>query len=133
VDDSPDGSKDGRVRDEDLATLVDGLWGAGAEAIAINGNRLTNVSPIRNVGGAIHVKSRPLRAPYTVLAVGDRNTLPARFAETAAGAAWFNLVASFHFDFSMEEEDSLQLPGEGSPALRSAEQAPEGPEKEMGQ
>ena len=133
VDDSPDGSKDGRVRDEDLATLVDGLWSAGAEAISVNGNRLTNVSPIRNVGGAIHIKSRPLRAPYTVLAVGDRDTLQARFAETSAGVAWFNLVASFGFDFSMNNATSLQLPGAGSPTLRSAEQAPEGPEKEMGQ
>jgi uncharacterized protein YlxW (UPF0749 family) len=133
VDDSPDGSKDGRVRDEDLATLVDGLWAAGAEAISINGNRLTNVSPIRNVGGAIHIKSRPLRAPYTVLAVGDRDTLQARFAESSAGVAWFNLVASFGLDFSMTNASSLQLPGAGSPMLRSAEQAPEGPEKELGQ
>src|SRR6187200_2201038 len=65
VDDSPDGSKDGRVRDEDLAVLVDGLWAAGAEAVSVNGQRLTNVSPIRNVGEAIHIKTVPLRAPYT--------------------------------------------------------------------
>ena len=38
------------VRDEDLAMLVDGLWAAGAEAIAINGHRLTALSAIRNVG-----------------------------------------------------------------------------------
>ena len=133
VDDSPDGSKDGRVRDEDLAVLVDGLWGAGAEAISINGQRLTNVSPIRNVGEAIHIKTVPLRAPYTVLAVGDTNTLQARFGDSISGVAWASLVNSFGFEFSMANADSLELPGTLTPTLRSAEQAPEGPDKEVGQ
>ena len=133
VDDSPDGSKDGRVRDEDLAVLVDGLWAAGAEAISINGQRLTNVSPIRNVGEAIHIKTVPLRAPYTVLAVGDTNTLQARFGDSVSGVAWASLKNSFGFEFSMANADSLELPGSLTPTLRSAEQAPEGPDKEVGQ
>lgn len=133
IDDSPDGTKDGRVRDEDLAVLVDGLWSAGAEAIAINGQRLTNVSPIRNVGEAIHIKTVPLRAPYTVLAVGDTNTLQARFADSVSGIAWGSLVSSFGFEFSMTNADALSLPGSPTPTLRSAEQTSEGPDKEVGQ
>ena len=133
VDDSPDGSNDGRVRDEDLAVLVDGLWAAGAEAVSINGQRLTNVSPIRNVGEAIHIKTVPLRAPYTVLAVGDTNTLQARFGDSVSGVAWASLKNSFGFEFSMANADSLELPGSLTPTLRSAEQAPEGPDKEVGQ
>jgi uncharacterized protein YlxW (UPF0749 family) len=133
VDDSSDGSKDGRVRDEDIALLVDGLWSAGAEAISINGQRLTNVSPIRNVGEAIHIKSVPLRPPYNVVAIGDTNTLQARFAESVSGIAWGSLVNSFGFEFSMTNADSLSLPGSPTPTLRSAQQAPEGPEKEVGQ
>ena len=133
VDDSPDGTDDGRVRDEDLAVLVDGLWSAGAEAISINGQRLTNVSPIRNVGKAIHIKTVPLRAPYTVLAVGDRSTLQARFADSVSGIAWGSLVSSFGFEFSMTNAEALTLPGSPTPTLRSAEQTPEGPDKEVGQ
>ena len=133
VDDSADGSKDGRVRDEDLATLVDGMWAAGAEAISVNGYRLTNVAPIRNVGKAIHIRSRPIKAPYTVLVVGDQDKLQARFAENSAGLAWYNLQASFGIQFSMKNADNLSLPGSTTPQLRSAEQAPEGPDKEVGQ
>ena len=133
VDDSSDGNDDGRVRDEDLAVLVDGLWSAGAEAISINGQRLTNVSPIRNVGDAIHIKTVPLRAPYTVLAVGDSNTLQARFGDSVSGVAWASLVNSFGFEFSMANAGSLELPGSLTPTLRSAKQAPEGPDKEVGQ
>ena len=95
--------------------LVDGLWAAGAEAISINGQRLTNVSPIRNVGEAIHIKTVPLRAPYTVLAVGDTNTLQARFGDSVSGVAWASLVNSFGFEFSMANADSLRAAGEPDP------------------
>ena len=40
VDDQPEGDPDGRVRATDLRSLVNGLWQAGAEAIAINGRLL---------------------------------------------------------------------------------------------
>ena len=38
------------MRDTDLALLVDALWGVGAEAISVNGQRLTVLSAFRNVG-----------------------------------------------------------------------------------
>ena len=50
VDDQPQGDPDGRVRATDLRVLVNGLWQAGAEAIAINGRRLTSLSAIVNSG-----------------------------------------------------------------------------------
>ena len=43
------------------------LWQSGAEAIAINGQRLTSFSAIRAAGDAILVDNRPLVPPYTVL------------------------------------------------------------------
>lgn len=61
----------GRVRDRDMQRIVNGLWQAGAEAVAINGQRLTALSAIRAAGDAILVDNKPLVPPYTVLAVGD--------------------------------------------------------------
>ena len=49
---------------DDLATLVDGLWQAGAEAIAINGRRLTALSAIVNSGIAVRVNRSELNPPY---------------------------------------------------------------------
>ncbi|SCF78035.1 protein of unknown function, partial [Streptomyces sp. Ncost-T6T-2b] len=57
----------GRVRDRDMQRVVNGLWESGAEAIAINGQRLTALSAIRAAGDAILVDNRPLVPPYTVL------------------------------------------------------------------
>lgn len=123
VDNSPAGDSDGIVRDEDLAVLVDGLWAAGADAISINGQRLTALTPIRSVSRAIHIATTPIRPPYTVLAIGDRNRLQADFAQSQHGVLWFNLRQNFGFEFDMRNADSVSLPGRRTSQLRSAEPA----------
>lgn len=121
VDDAPDAGSDPRdqVLDSDLQQLVNGLWQAGAEAIAINGQRLTNLSAIRRAGSAITVNDDSLSRPYRVLAIGDADTLPARFAETSAGQTWFDLQQQVGLRFQMHARSSLTLP-RASTTLRYA-------------
>ena len=48
VNDAPNASADAEfVLDKDLRNIVNGLWQAGAEAISINGQRITTRSAIR--------------------------------------------------------------------------------------
>ena len=60
----------GRVLDRDLQWLANALWALGAEAVAINGQRLTATSTIRTAGEAILVDFRPVTSPYEVAAIG---------------------------------------------------------------
>ncbi len=99
-----------QVLDSDLQRLVNGLWEAGAEAIAVNGERLTNLSTIRLAGGAITVNARSLRRPYVVTAIGNQDTLPARFAETSSGQAWLDLQREVGLRLSITPVSSLRLP-----------------------
>jgi uncharacterized protein YlxW (UPF0749 family) len=99
------------VLDSDLQKLVNGLWEAGAEAVAVNGQRLTNLSTIRLAGGAITVNAHSLRRPYVVTAIGNRNTLPARFAETSSGQAWLDLEQQVGLRLSITPKSSLRVPG----------------------
>lgn len=124
VDDAASGSPDGVVRDEDLALLADGLWTAGAEAMAINGQRLTALSSIRTSGSAIEVNGVGIAPPYTVLAIGDRGALQAEFFETSSGLAFNDLSARFGFVFDLQNEDQVTLPSGPSMFLflRSAEE-----------
>ena len=118
VNDPPRGDIDDLVRDEDLALLVDGFWRAGAEALAINGQRLTALSPIRNEGPAINVNSRPVNAPYVVSAIGDTLTLQAELLETTHGQRFFDLADDLGFVYEMQNVDELSLPGARLPRLR---------------
>jgi uncharacterized protein YlxW (UPF0749 family) len=117
VDDAPGGDVTQMVRDEDLALLVDGLWGAGAEAISINDQRLTVLSPIRNVGPAVHVNSKPVNPPFTVQAIGDTLSLQADLLDTTHGQQFFDLADDLGFVYTMENEQSLSLPSAPGPRL----------------
>jgi uncharacterized protein YlxW (UPF0749 family) len=111
------------VLDEDLQRLVNGLWVAGAEAVAINGERLTALSAVREAGEAITVNFHSLRRPYVVEAIGDPHSLPARFIESDGGTWWLNLQSVYQLRFEMTSEDSLTLPAVPTPSLRHARTA----------
>ncbi|MCW2787636.1 MAG: hypothetical protein JWP74_4153 [Marmoricola sp.] len=122
ADDAPNARSDrDTVLDTDLQKLVNGLWQAGAEAISINGERLTALSAIRHAGSAITVNFTSLRRPYRILAIGSTKTLPSRFADSTSGAAWLDLQREFGLSFTMRTESSLRLPGADVPQLRYAE------------
>lgn len=110
IDDAPDGDETQRVRSNDLALLLDGLWAAGAEAVAVDGRRLTALTRLYNVGAAVHVDGRPLAAPYVVEAIGDPDTLPADLVGTAGGIAWLGLVNDLGFGYRTAVVDELRLP-----------------------
>ena len=113
-------SAGGRILDRDLQLLVNGLWAAGAEAVSINGHRLTALTAIREAGDAVLVDYRPLARPYVVSVIGDQNELQAGFAEGAAGRYFKTLQTSFDVRFEMEDRDDLRLPAASTVTLEYA-------------
>jgi uncharacterized protein YlxW (UPF0749 family) len=109
VDDAPDGDVTQVVRDSDLAILVDGLWNAGAEAISVNDKRLTALTAFRNVGPAIHIGITPLVPPYTILVIGDPDTLAANLLDSTFGQQWYSLKDTLGFVYDIRSEESLSL------------------------
>ena len=122
VDDAPGSQTDARDRvlDQDLQILVNGLWESGAEAISINGHRLSTLTAIRGAGDAITVDYRSLTRPYVIEAIGDERTLPATFAQTDAGAWWNDLSRNRGMSFAMSGADELTLAADPGMVLRYA-------------
>lgn len=114
-------SDTGRVRDRDMQRVVNGLWESGAEAIAINGQRLTSLSAIRAAGDAVLVDNRPLVPPYTVLAVGDGKKLSTTFQDSADGRYLHSLRENFDIRTSISDQEEVRLPAAPSLIVRTAE------------
>ena len=112
VVDDAEGTNAARVTDEDLRQLVNGAWEAGAEAITINGHRLTARTAIRSAGSAITVDYRSLLRPYSIEAIGDPRTLPARFADTPGGAWWADAKNNYGLSYDVTTSASLTLPAD---------------------
>lgn len=99
------------VLDIDLQQVANALWTAGAEAIAINGQRLTPGSAIRQANDIIQVNYRPLSSPYHVSAVGNDQELATKF-DQGAGGQWLRAAkreVGIQFEITIEDDD-LVLP-----------------------
>ncbi|WP_306941056.1 DUF881 domain-containing protein [Streptomyces phaeochromogenes] len=118
-------SDTGRVRDRDMQRVVNGLWESGAEAISINGQRLTALSAIRAAGDAILVDNKPLVPPYTVLAVGDGKRLSTEFQNSGDGQYLDALRKNFGIRTSISVEDDVRLPAAPSVIVRTAQPSTE--------
>ena len=101
---------EGRVYARDLQFVTNAMWQAGAEALSINGKRLTSTSTIRFAGSAIIVDYRPLTRPYVVTALGDPKRFPAAFADGAGGSYLSTLRESFGVRVDTEVRKDLSVP-----------------------
>ena len=99
----------GQVIDRDVQHAVNGLWQAGAEAIAVNGVRLTGRTSIRNAGATILVDYRPVTAPYRIEAVGDAPRLLKVPKQTAEWKELEALRDRYRIRWAVAADKRLQL------------------------
>lgn len=108
---------DSPVLDSDVQRIVNALWAGGAEAIAINGHRLTPLSAIRTAGGAVLVDLEPLISPYQVSAIGDANAMQVQMARSGTTDHLRVLEGNYGIRSSLTPQSSLALPGSGDAKL----------------
>jgi uncharacterized protein YlxW (UPF0749 family) len=108
-----------RVKDTDLQLAANALWAGGAEAIAINGQRLTATSTIRQAGEAILVDFRPVTTPYEVVAIGP-DTLADEFSDGYAGRFFGELAARYGMSVDAAEVKDVTLDAATDLNLRNA-------------
>lgn len=111
IDDSDVQDPDGRVRDFDLQVVTNSLWAQGAEAIAINGERLTPGSALRSAGEAVLVNLAPLIPPYRVEAIGNSRELQVGLAQSRAAGHLAMLRDTYGVNVNISAAEQLELPG----------------------
>lgn len=108
------------LSDRDVRSVVNQLWADGAEAVAVNGIRLTPTSAIRFAGDAVLVDFQPIDSPYVVDAVGDPNALLTGFAASDVASRYQTLASARGIGFSFDQKSELSLSGSANTALRYA-------------
>ncbi len=71
----PKGGSPVVVTYQDVVAVINELWAAGAEATAINGQRISAMTGFSQVGGTVVVNLQRLTQPFEVVALGDPATL----------------------------------------------------------
>lgn len=109
-----------RVTDGDLQIAVNGLWAAGAEAIAVNGQRLSATSAIRTAGSAVLVDFRPLSPPYEITALGDPDDLREGVDAGETGQYLSGISTRFGIQLSWSSAEELTVPARTVGTLHEA-------------
>jgi uncharacterized protein YlxW (UPF0749 family) len=95
--------------DRDVRSVVNQLWADGAEAISVNGIRLTPTSAVRFAGDAVLVDFSPISSPYIVDAIGDSDLLATGFASSDVASRYQTLASAKGIGFSFTEKTNLSL------------------------
>ena len=109
----------------DLRTVVALLWQTGAEAIAINGERVTGTTAIIDIGGSMLVNAAYMAGPYQVTALGPKDL----FTRLSAAPGWEEFVrtrrGTFGIGVAWAEPQSVDVPAyAGSVNLQASRAVP---------
>lgn len=99
------------VHYDDLLRLVNELNAAGAEAIAINNERIISTTEIRNAGDYIVINTNRHSVPFEIKAIGNPENLEA--ALKLLGGVVENL--SQILDIKIRTESNITIPGYEGP------------------
>lgn len=109
------------VHDVDLSTLVNELWASGAEAIAINDQRIVTTTSIRCVGPTVLVNSVRMASPYKVSAIGPAKDMDGALRTPGGFMDYMTPATMQGVKVKISSFDKLVLPSfKGSMILRYA-------------
>lgn len=98
------------VSGRDIRTVVEELWLAGAEAIAVNGERITASSGVTDIGGTILVNSAYLAPPYQIAAIGPADLFD-RLGKSAGFVDFMRARSeAFGIGVSVAQPDKVVVP-----------------------
>ena len=107
--DSPSGNlNDLVIHSQDVQAVANGLWAAGAEALAVNGQRVVPTSAILCVGNTLLINGTVHSPPFKFTAIGA--DLREAFAGDQLVARFADDADRFKLGFKVEDKEHLTVP-----------------------
>jgi uncharacterized protein YlxW (UPF0749 family) len=122
LDEAPTGNlNDLVIHEQDLQAVINALWAGGAEAMAVNGQRILATTAIRCVGNTLLLHGGVYSPPYVIEAIGDDVALQAELDRDAAVGRFRTAAREFKLGFAVTP-DTLELPAyDGATAMTVAQ------------
>jgi uncharacterized protein YlxW (UPF0749 family) len=98
------------VHQADLEAVLNTLWAAGAEAVAIQGQRLTSVAGVRCVGNVLLLAGRTYSPPYVIDAIGDPDRLLERLQTSPLTEPYRQWAEKIGLVWSVKSRPDLNIP-----------------------
>lgn len=95
------------VHDSDLLTILNDLFGAGAEAVSVNGHRIANGSSVSCSGYTVRINGQFEARPFRIKAIGASD----RLASALLGPDGYGtLLKDYGLIFKLNMEEEVEIP-----------------------
>lgn len=100
------------IHDDDLLRIVNELRAAGAEALALNKERIMDISEIRCAGPTVSVNNTRFSPPYEIRAIGNSKTLESAL-RLRGGVV--ETLKQWGIAVDLEQKESVSIPAYKGP------------------
>lgn len=98
------------VHQQDLDAVMNALWRGGAEAMAVQGIRITPQVPVRCIGNVILIGGQTFAPPYRIEAIGNDQAMLASLHADPQMVIYKQYVDAYGLGLRTESKSSLRLP-----------------------
>jgi uncharacterized protein YlxW (UPF0749 family) len=98
------------VHQQDIQAVVNALWRGGAEAMTIQGVRVTSRTGVKCVGNTIVLHGVPYAPPYRIVAIGSQLSLNKALDESPAIIIYKEYVTAYRLGWVQENLSDVTLP-----------------------
>lgn len=110
------------VHQQDIQAVVNALWAGGAEAMAVQGQRIIATTGIKCVGNSVVLHGIPYAPPYVIEAIGPIDEMEAALSNSTSVSIYRQYVETYGLGYTQTRVDELELaPFTGSVGINHAE------------
>lgn len=99
------------VHQQDIQAVVNALWSGGAEAMTVQGQRVTARTGIKCVGNTVVLHGVPYAPPYEIVAIGNQSRLEAALASSPYLLIYHQYVQAYGLGYAQRRLDEATLAG----------------------
>ena len=103
------------IHQSDVQAVVNAVWSAAADGVAIMDQRLIATSAVRCVGNTLLLQGRPYSPPFIIAAIADVDAVRAQLAASPQVAVLQQAVEDFGLTFEVRPVPELTLPAYDDP------------------
>lgn len=113
------------VHQEDVQSVLNALWAGGAEALAVQDQRLVTTSAVRCIGNTLLLDGRTYSPPYVMTAIGDPDVLRAALDEEYGVRVYRQYAGTYGLGYDVRAPRTVSVPAHtGGLRLDSAQEVP---------
>ena len=98
------------IHQSDVQAVVNAMWAAGAQGVAIMGKRLVATSAVRCVGNTLLLQGRTYSPPFVVTAVGDAAAMRQHLGQSQDLDWLQQAVDRYGLTYQVQEQRHVTLP-----------------------